>query len=83
MPVFIFIRRQCCAKKYRDEVYESDILAMFTEKLVSVVKLDTVRVTYEMSDLLRGASDEEIASLAIQSIEYLTARVEFVRRVSC
>lgn len=79
MPVFTFLKRNSEITK----MCENEISCLFIEKLISVSNHDTIRVCYEMSDLLRTLSDEEVASIAIHCIHFLKQTIEFVRRVSC
>lgn len=67
---------------YFPETCQDEILVMFADKLFSVSKHDTIRVSYEMCDLLRSASIEEVEFLANHSIQYLVRTLIFVRRVS-
>lgn len=82
MPVFYFIRRKCYPGGYTPEAYDDELMRIFAEKLWTVSKQDTLRVSYELYDVLRSVSDAEVEYLAKHSIHYLVKTLEFVLRVS-
>lgn len=77
IPVFVMIRRS-----WIREISENEVLNAFTDKLISIVNRDTIRISYVMINLLRFVSAEEVPALVIKSMGYLIKMVELIRRVS-
>lgn len=84
IPVFHFIRRKCYPALHTPpELCEDEILILFADKILALSKHDTIRISYEMGDLLRSCSVEEVEYFANHSIQYLARTLQFVRRVRC